>query len=422
MKNKFIPFAIILSVLSLINREMVPGGLDYVLFALFFIYETITLFGRGGKIENSYVFELILLFFLFILNYFVTPYAPSILMFLFASFVTFIPFLTYIVSARIQFGLNDMYRFSDAYIKTAFVVAIIVVVETAINPSNLSLSHTLLRTRLFMIGYLASYFSVTVVLCFLNYRLTGLRKYIIYLLFFSIMTVLTMQLKAIAGLLIVIFLYVVFFAKMSRFARFFSALVTMAGVVALLSLSSSFSQKVIEYAEIYGEGFETTGIARIELYRQSINMAKDFFPLGTGQGTFGSIPAKITRSAVYHDYDLDGVWGLSFNGPVSFIMDTHWASVLGEQGVIGLIIYLLLIITPLKRLKKLRQCDNDIRKLIQFVVIAIYSVILLDSFFLPLPNRLCFIFLYSGLCVLITNDYFIEDICSVEDNNEDVET
>jgi hypothetical protein len=51
-----------------------------------------------------------------------------------------------------------------------------------------------------------------------------------------------------------------------------------------------------------------------------------------------------------------------------------------------------------------------------------YSVILFESFFLPLPNRLCFIFLYSGLCVLITNDYFIEDICSVEDNNEEVET
>lgn len=78
--------------------------------------------------------------------------------------------------------------------------------------------------------------------------------------------------------------------------------------------------------------------ARLALYRGSIEIARDYFPLGGGMGRFGSWMSRIEYSPLYYDYGLSNVYGLRPSSP-RFVTDTFWPQILGELGVIGLAAY-----------------------------------------------------------------------------------
>lgn len=67
--------------------------------------------------------------------------------------------------------------------------------------------------------------------------------------------------------------------------------------------------------------------------------ANDFFPLGSGFGTFGSAEAAKHYSNLYYTYGFDEIWGLSPTfGP--FLSDTYWPMAIGQFGWIGAICFL----------------------------------------------------------------------------------
>lgn len=110
--------------------------------------------------------------------------------------------------------------------------------------------------------------------------------------------------------------------------------------------------------------------ARGELYRGAMNIANDFFPLGSGFGTFGSNISKVYYSPLYYYYGLYKVWGLSPEMS-SYISDTYWAMILGEGGWIGLIIVgiiLFLIFTPFFKVK----ANNKLK--ILSISLILYSI------------------------------------------------
>ena len=92
----------------------------------------------------------------------------------------------------------------------------------------------------------------------------------------------------------------------------------------------------------YVEGFdiETRAyrMARPETYKVSIQILKDYFPFGSGLGTFSTNAAAEFYSPLYYKYDLNRVWGLSptFN---RFLADTYYPS-LAEYGVVGVFLFL----------------------------------------------------------------------------------
>lgn len=92
-----------------------------------------------------------------------------------------------------------------------------------------------------------------------------------------------------------------------------------------------------------------TGEARGALYRTSFQIAGDYFPLGTGFGTFATDFSRRIYSPVYYQYSINNVWGLSQENS-SFIADTTWPAILGETGIIGLILYSFFIILLIKHL------------------------------------------------------------------------
>jgi len=88
------------------------------------------------------------------------------------------------------------------------------------------------------------------------------------------------------------------------------------------------------------EGYVVSNSVRGMLYGVSAEIATDYFPLGTGAGTFASAPSRtVYYSDIYHQYGLSRYYGASPYSS-SYLMDTWWPKVLGESGLFGLLAYL----------------------------------------------------------------------------------
>jgi O-antigen ligase len=122
--------------------------------------------------------------------------------------------------------------------------------------------------------------------------------------------------------------------RMASIAVLLGIFAVMTAVVFRGPLDELFSSKI--------QGSQDS--ARVALWRTSIQISKDRFPFGTGLGTFGGAVSQDYYSPVYYQYGLNTVYGLQpgiTSEEQDFATDTHWPYVLGETGVIGLIMYVI---------------------------------------------------------------------------------
>lgn len=92
----------------------------------------------------------------------------------------------------------------------------------------------------------------------------------------------------------------------------------------------------------YIKGFDTEAgtyrMARPETYKASIQILEDYFPFGSGLGTFATNAAAEYYSPLYYKYNLSDVWGLSPNFNV-FMADAYYPT-LAEYGIVGVFLFL----------------------------------------------------------------------------------
>lgn len=93
------------------------------------------------------------------------------------------------------------------------------------------------------------------------------------------------------------------------------------------------------------------GSARNILTSKAFEIAKDFFPIGAGFGTYGSHVSSINYSPLYYKYNLSGVWGLA-KGASFFVSDTFWPMILGQFGLVGLCMYIYMLSVIFKKIQK----------------------------------------------------------------------
>lgn len=125
-------------------------------------------------------------------------------------------------------------------------------------------------------------------------------------------------------------------------------------IVFLPGLTDLAKQTLIEYGgplpvltdpgqpQTPGQIDYVNGNPRLLLYVTSVDVARDYFPLGAGLGRYGSPMSRVDFSPLYAHYGLDRIWGLTPEYD-AYITDTFWPHVLGEIGVFGLIAYLVFI-------------------------------------------------------------------------------
>lgn len=419
----YVILSLLLIVVGLINRDMVPGGTDYLFYMLIGILSVKTMIGNRKFSYPKYYLAVLAVFVAVILfNSFISPYSPGLKYIMIATVVTLIPFVIFLLSYNIRFTRKEINAFIDWIIVAACAVAALIYVENIFfNPPKLD---SVIASKVIMIGFFASFCSQSIVLSLSRYYVTRRKRYIYAIVFLLVTILLLNQLKAIVGGAVAIVAYLFFMTRMSRLLKVVVLAVGAAAFAVWVALSGSLMvEKVVKYSEQFSDEDASEGIARIALYVQSVEMAKDFFPLGTGQGTFGSIPVNMIYSDVYYDYELSGIWGLAPNDRVNFKMDTHWASVLGEMGVLGMAVYLVILLYPAIALGCLRRRrpdgspeDSPDEKAYRFYVSVGLTVLMLESFVLALPNRSVFILLYAGLTALIVrNLYTSESLLEYED-------
>jgi len=88
----------------------------------------------------------------------------------------------------------------------------------------------------------------------------------------------------------------------------------------------------------YVTGMKDASLARPMTYKTAWKILWDYFPFGSGMGSFACNGAWKYYSPLYHKYGLDHVWGLSKGG--GFIADAYYPS-LAQFGVIGVWLFIM---------------------------------------------------------------------------------
>lgn len=172
------------------------------------------------------------------------------------------------------------------------------------------------------------------------------RKNHIFILFSLVVLLSTLRGKAIAGaaLYAVIFFFILHQRRKIRFYH-----ILFLGAMSLLVAWDQFSYY---YLELSDES------ARARLTQTSFQILADYFPIGTGFGTYASHVAAEQYSPVYHMYGLSGVYGLS-ESYSSFASDTFWPIILGQTGLLGTVAYVFVLLLYFLRLQQIRKVSNQ---------------------------------------------------------------
>ena len=112
--------------------------------------------------------------------------------------------------------------------------------------------------------------------------------------------------------------------------------------------------------------------ARSLLGKGGISVMREYFPLGSGFGTFGTEVAANYYSPLYYKYGLSSYWALAEGG--TELVDCYWPAIAAELGFWGVLLMVLLIALFIKKFVR----DSKGRK--YYLIMALtYSAYLLMS-------------------------------------------
>ena len=205
--------------------------------------------------------------------------------------------------------------------------------------------------------YLASFSVIIIILLSVNLREhEENKKYIILML---LVLASTLRFKSIAFIPIYMYLYHIVFIRQRKLQ------LLDIGILCVLGGAFAISQ-VMEY-------FNNPDWARNVLTMNSLNIAKDNFPIGTGFGTYASWVSGESYSNIYYDYNISTTWGISPDF-YEFIADTFWPMIIGQFGVLGLGIYIYILLRIYKNIMNNDNLDYYFGQILTLLYLIILSM------------------------------------------------
>ena len=155
----------------------------------------------------------------------------------------------------------------------------------------------------------------------------------------------TLRGKAIAGALayVVIAYFVIWYRKKLRLWHMVA--------LCLAAITVAWEQISYYFIELSGAS------ARSVLVSTSFEIMGDYFPIGTGFGTYASASAMEYYSPVYYMYGLNLVHGLDETG--AFGSDSFWPIIIGQTGFIGTLCFVGVLVLLFLRLARARAIDRN---------------------------------------------------------------
>jgi len=127
------------------------------------------------------------------------------------------------------------------------------------------------------------------------------------------------------------------------------------------------------------------------MLRDSIEIAKQFFPLGSGFATYGSFMAKEHYSPLYTTLGYNMIYGMSENIPY-FLSDSFWPIIIAQFGFVGIICFSLIVLCFVKIAFRFRENTYEFLALLSIMLYMIISSTSESSFFNPFVTMFFIIF------------------------------
>lgn len=108
--------------------------------------------------------------------------------------------------------------------------------------------------------------------------------------------------------------------------------------LSVISISIILLAVWTKFNSYFVAGLDSDEMARPILYNTSIQIANDYFPFGSGFGSFAEDASRVWYSPLYDRYGISKVWGLSrdYN---EFVADTFFPVIIGQFGLIGTLLF-----------------------------------------------------------------------------------
>ncbi len=139
---------------------------------------------------------------------------------------------------------------------------------------------------------------------------------------------------------------------------------------------------------------------RMVFLSESINIADDYAPLGSGFATYGGQQAKINYSLLYTEYDLNRVYGLSEEIGM-FLNDNYLALIIGQTGYGGGMLYFLLLYLIFKTLNR----DMDLKRRYKILAMAALFMLYVSSIATGIIKSTNGVFLFSIFAILSSHTH-----------------
>lgn len=171
--------------------------------------------------------------------------------------------------------------------------------------------------------------------------------YFVLCLLFTVGSLLSLRRKPLVGLVGVFILALLLSAKTRSTLRTMGAAVLIVGAMGYTAgdvILGIFQDMLTQY--VYAP--DLMAVARNAMFKTSLLIGMDHFPLGAGFGRFGGWISALYYSPLYYEYGLSNVYGLSEAQP-SFLQDAFWPHVIGELGFVGAALFigaLALLVAP----------------------------------------------------------------------------
>lgn len=185
--------------------------------------------------------------------------------------------------------------------------------------------------------------SITIIfLLAYNYRYYKHNIYYIFML--TVVMLLTFRTKAIIAVLI-LYMFYLYFVKFN-----FKSLIP-------VGVGAVGGAVYFGYDSLYKYYLENDSTARKILTDDSILIAKKFFPIGSGFGSFGSSMAAQHYSKLYLKLGYYRMIGSGLEEDGNFLSDTFWPTVIAQTGWLGLASFCLALLSMITYIIKSRKTD-----------------------------------------------------------------
>lgn len=218
---------------------------------------------------------------------------------------------------------------------------------------------------LFSFLYTHSTFLVMAVITMIAVLLSdGIKKNRIYIIFGLLILILTFRSKTFPVIIFIVLSYIWIKNKKKVIRHKNIKIVLGIFFVALIAIYFSM-QRIEEYI-----GYGDTS-ARGAFYINGLDIALNYFPLGSGFCTFASSLSTEYYSPLYYKYGMNLILGLTIDDN-SYAGDAFWPNIYAQYGLLGFATYLIMLYYFYKSISKRFTIFSN--KWIAAIALLIYSV------------------------------------------------